>query len=282
MRARGYWLRIGALVLLVAIPMGVSASYLAEGAWSTWYAYPILEGELLLFALWSALSNTPQYVRWPCGYLALWAACPAVGPDFAAPWAPHPHLAASAWLWQMAWEVVPHVLLTFMSLCVLRELGLRIHLPTDDRPERAHGGVRWQFTLRKLLTWVAGTALLVWIWKQAIVAAPSLRPQVPLWPLVAVNLVVSQTVIDLTTVWAILRPGRVRWRVALLLIVVAAMQILVWHYGESLLMDRSLPWNIELGRIRAYDQWSLCPMLLALFIVRSGGYRWTASRSLSP
>jgi len=243
-----------------------------------------------LIALWSALSNTPFYIRWPCGLLALWAACPQLGPAFAAHAWPN-----YVWRTTIAWQVIPQVLLTFTLLSVLREFGLRLEPRTLDSP-RPVGEMRGRFTLRRLFAWVAGAAVLSLVWRnvfaavlgQAAVVGETVRQlSFPSWQMVADGMIsgITLTAIDLFAVWAVLRPGRVRWRIALLAIIVAASQTLAWQYAVraplGLTVSRDAL-NADAERIRIYDRYCLCPMLIALLLVRSGGYRWTACRSLSP
>lgn len=289
MSMRGHRLRIVGLILVVAIPAIVGGLGLAEGGLAAALGVYLFHGTLSLIALWSALSNAPLYVRWPCVFLALWLACPELGPDFAAHLWPH-----YGWRSLMAWEVVPHVLLTFTLLCVLRELGLRVQ--RGDGLDGTRGDKHWHFTLRKLFAWVAGAAVLTWAWKNlfavvlgqaAIVGEITNPPPFPSWRPLADGMIsgVSLTALDLIAVWAVLRPGRVRWRIALFVVVAAISQTLIWHYAVRAALGLNLhrdALNADVSRIRVYDQLCLCPMLLALTLVRAGGHRWTASHSLSP
>ncbi|HEX5443719.1 MAG TPA: hypothetical protein VFW87_07820 [Pirellulales bacterium] len=300
MIAHDRWLRNAALLVVVAMPTALGACCLAEGDWYRWLAVYLLQGPLVLIALWSALSNTPVYIRWPCGYLVLWAACPLLGPAFAVHayfWVLGPDFAAHAWPhdgWRLllAWQIVPHVLLTFTLLCLLRELDLGIQRPMEG-PEPTIYESRWRFTLRKVFGWTAGAAVLSLLWKKLLVAIPGelhplllLQPDFP-WELVANGMFggISLALIDLLAVWALLRPGRVRWRFVLLAIIVAITLTPLWHYALRMTLGLSLHQEFldsDISQVRAYDVYCLGPMMLALFLVRLGGYRWTASRSLSP
>lgn len=289
MSVHNHWWRTVALVLVVTIPAALGAYCLAAGGWYMWLAAFIFHGPLLLIALWSALSNTPFYLRWPCGFLALWAANPQLGPAFAAQAWPN-----YVWRTTMAWQVVPQVLLTFTLLSVLREFGLRLEPRTFDSP-RPVGAIRRRFTLRRLFAWVAGAAVLSLAWKnvfavvlgQAATVGEIVRPpSLPSWQMVADGMIsgLSLTAIDLIAVGTVLRPGRMRWRFALLAIVVAASQTLIWQYAVRAPVGLTVSWhalNADAERIRIYDRCCLCPMLIALLLVRSGGYRWTTSRTLS-
>ncbi len=286
MIAHDRWLRTAALLVVVAMPTALGACCLAEGDWYRWLAVYLFQGPLVLIALWSALSNTPVYIRWPCGYLVLWAACPLLAPAFA--------VHAYFWVLSMDWEA-PHILLTFTLLCVLRELGLRVQRPTDVSSGTT-GDERWRFTLRRLFAWITAAAVLSLVWTRAfamvrgeaaVVGEINFPTLVVPWRVVAGGTIsgFSLTSLDLMAVWAVLQPGRVRWRIALLALVVVLSQTLVWQYavraplGLSLRLDAL---HADANRMHMYAQCCLCPILLALFLVRWGGYRWTASRSLSP
>lgn len=255
------WLRTAVLILVVMIPTALGAYSLPRHARYPVTAAVLLHGPLVLVGLWSALSNTPIYLRWSCGGLALWALV---------------RYSPEVWRRQLVWQIVPDALLTFTVLCLLRELGLRIRLPTDNTG-RAADEFRWRFTLRRLLGWVAGAAVLTLAWKHTLAVLFPLAS----WKAAAHELMVtfSLTAIDLLVLWALLRPGRVRWRLVSLL-VAALLQTLVRRYAEEAMIGIRLS-NVLL-LVCVYDLFYLGPMLLALALVRSGGYRWTASQSLSP
>ena len=260
--------RTAALILVATIPAALGAYCLAETARYPALAAVLIHGPLVLVAFWSALSPAPFYLRWSCGGLALWAAV---------------RFAPKLWRMLFVWQTVSDALLSFTILCLLRELGLGIQPATDDSHHSADE-LRWQFTLRRLLGWVAGAAVLTLAWKQTLAAVLPLAATSP-WPWnpAAHRLIVTfaLTTIDLLALGALLRPGRVRWRIVVLSVVAALYEAVIRLYlGEALFGVRWIPGGVF--GFCLYDLFYLGPMLLALFLVRSGGYRWTASHSFSP
>lgn len=284
MSVSGRWLRIGGLMLVVAVPVALGASCLAEGDRYSWLAVELFHGPLVLVAAWSALASTPIYIRWPCGYLALWLACPQLGPAFIAHVWPN-----DVWRTLIAWQVVPQVLLIFSLLAILREFGLRLESRACGL-SRPSGDLRGRFTLRQLFAWVAGAAVLSLAWQKAVAAvfaevgyASPFRP----WRMIADGMIsdLTLTALDIVAIWAVLGTSRVRWRLALLLIVVIGSQTLAWQYVLRVPFGLTLhteALDADADRIRIYSRICLLPMMFALGLVRSGGYRWTAAHSLSP
>lgn len=265
------WPETAALMLVVTIPAALGVYFVAEGAWYSLFTPALFHGPLVLIAVWSALSNAPVCLRWSCGGVALWAVCRPVG------------VTSEWWQVQLVWQVVPHVLLTFTVLCLLRELGLRIQLPTDDSRHAANE-LRWRFTLRQLLGWVAGAAVLSLAWKR-VFAAVVLIVRVSLSPwklsLHGLSVTVSLTAIDLLALWAVLRPGRVRWRLGLFLVVAALLQMFIRRCVDEVVFGARRSWG-NVFELCLNDLFHLGPVVAALFLVRWSGYRWTARRSFSP
>ena len=283
MQTRRHWLIALAVLLVASFAPTYGAYFLAYGPHS-WMAIPFFHGLLVLIAFWSALSSSPLPIRWSCGCLALWRACPKLGPD----------LVARDWLdcfsqFPMAWEVAEHVVLTFAVLVVLRMSSLHICRPINGAAE-PHFGRRWQFTLRTLFASVAAAAIVAWTWKRAfpafwLIAYPrSWSSTWEPWELVVAVLGMSLwlTTFDILALWAVLRPGGLGWRLALFSFLIAASQIIIWHFADKEIYRVGPRASGGLLRTFVYDLCYFGPVLAVLFIVRCCGYRWTASRSLSP
>lgn len=260
-------------VIAVATVVAPLPSYIPFGDPRPTLAF--LNAQLALVAIWVALGMTPVCFRWPCGYLALCAACwPLIDP------APTP--VGEAWRIYLMWDVAPHALLTFTLLCILRARGMRI----EREAPRADQLPRRPFTLRRVFGWITAAVFIAAAWLQLRVAARSVPwPAWEAWQLVVIGMLrgLSLTVFDLATLWAVLRPGRIRWRLAMVALLIVSLQLLLWLYAEAAVADQFIrKWRFKLDEMAWFDLGYFGPMLAALFLVRSGGHRWTASQSLSP
>ncbi|HEX5443718.1 MAG TPA: hypothetical protein VFW87_07815 [Pirellulales bacterium] len=277
MRSRIHPLRFVALLLPVIAAATVVAplpSYIPFGDPRPTLAF--LNAQLALIAIWAASGTTPFYLRWPVAYLALWAACwPLVNP------APTP--IAEVWRIFLMWDVAPHALLTFTVFCICRAWGMRI---AREAQTTATAPSRRRFTLRHLLAWVVAIALLSGAWLQVLMAARHVPwPSLQTWQLVAIGLArsASLTAFDVATLWAVVRPGHTRWRLALLVTLVVAIQLSVWHFGEQAISDRFIrKWSFKLEETAWFDLGYFGAVLAAIFLVRWRGYRWSTPRSVSP
>jgi hypothetical protein len=223
---------------------------------------------LVLIAVWSSLGTTTWFVRWPCAAAAFWLAARPLHVDSAR------LVLAKLYL---AWEILPHVLLTFTVLCCLRASGISIRPATwQPAPFLAR-----QFNLRKMFAWVAGAAAISLGWKYLLDSAHGVD-----WPrtfgagkifIEGASHSVSIMLIDLTAVYVTLRAPRLRWSHASLVIVAMLMQTVVWRFSALLVFGISQLWWQDFVYVCWYDAFYLPPLLTGLLLARAAGYRLSSA-----
>jgi hypothetical protein len=188
------------------------------------------------------------------------------------------HTRVAPWKLDLAWEVIPHALLTFTVLCLLRECGMRVRhegQPAPPVPARQYG-------LKKLFAWVAGAALISLAWKFLLDQTRDVA-----WPqtfgireilIEGVSRSLSLTSIDLVALWATLRCSRLRWRHTWLITIVVLVQTAVWRLADWMVLGRSQRWSDDLLFAGIYDAFYLGPLVTALFVARVAAYRLTGCR----
>ena len=216
------------------------------GPW--WWTVAFVDGQLGLLTIWAALGKAPWYLRWPTWLAVLELADLRVH---------------TAWNWQehLEWMRLPHALLTFTVLCVLRGTGL-----TTPRSELEAGKVSplRQFTLTRMFVWVAVAALAAWTWNHRL----DFRPR-SMWRLLDVGDCALMTAMDIAAAWLMLRPSPIRWRLIWLVVAVMPAQAELWSLSERVAFagapfEAAIPWWHHLSHVGLYDVFYLAPIVAAL------------------
>ena len=232
----------------------------------SWWTSAFVNGQLALIMVWAALGPTRCYLRWPCGVAAIWLVAQPIQST-------RPDLAL--WKSYLVIEIVPHAMLAFTCLYVLHELGVRLaESGTCDGDAHA---VR-QFTLRRLFAWVAGAAVLTFVWKYvAAMLYVQISPALTIKAVLIEQLSrsITFTAIDLVALWATLYPKSLRWRQAWLALAVVLVQNAAWRYADQAVLGRPLFWREALSEVSMYDVFYLLPLVGALLLARAAGYRVT-------
>ena len=226
---------------------------------------------LVLIAVWSALGTTAWFVRWPCAAAAFWLAA-------------RPLHVTSARLvlakLYLAWDILPHVLLTFTVLCCLRACGFSIQpAAAQSAPSPAR-----QYNLRKMFVWVVAAAALSLAWKYLRDSTHGVD-----WPrtfgvreifIEGASRSVSMTLIDLAAIYVTLRAPRLRWRHTSLIIAGMLLQTIAWRFSARLVAVLAKSWWKGFIYVCWFDASYLPPLLTGLLLARAAGYRlvWSAGR----
>ncbi|HWB07796.1 MAG TPA: hypothetical protein VG826_01030 [Pirellulales bacterium] len=231
-----------AVIFCIASTVGFAVTPPA-GPW--WWTGAFVNGQAGLVTIWAALGSAPRYVRWPCWYAAL----ELTGRHLQRTWG--------------AWELQPHAILSFVVLSLLGEFGM--HIERDDTPSGDANSLR-QFTLRTLFVWVASAALASWVWRYRLELFPGARWLRAKETLSLLGMAATWTALDLITIQAALRAAAIRWRLILLVGIVALVQTGLWRFQQSWL---PLAWWHDLSRLCVYDLFYIAPVGGVLL-----SYRW--------
>lgn len=220
-----------AVIFSIATTVGFAITPPA-GPW--WWTSAFVDGQFGLITIWATLGPAPWYLRWPCWFGAL-------------------ELTRAS---HLRWLTLPHVLLTFVLLLLLREFRMWV----ARRGGRSGLAVsQWQVTLRTMFLWVAATALALWVWKHRMELSP--------WRWVTdfhyLAECASLTALDLIAIRVTLHHSSIRWRLLWLVLAVMLARMAVWHFSGV------RGWWYGLPRMCTYDVFYLAPIVGAL-----AAYRW--------
>jgi hypothetical protein len=262
-----------ALFVMGVNALGMATASAADPSWPSW-TLVLLDGQLALLVVWTALGPAPWYFRWPCvGVLPYLISQPwSVAED-----------GTGLWRDAVVLSIVPHALTALALLCLLRELGARI--VAEGVPLSQIGTLR-RFTLRRMFAWTAGVAALLVAWKRVV----ELQHGVPWfdtlspWQFLIFNagVTVPDVMLDWMAIAVTLNRSKLTSRLMWLslLALVAPAQSAASGFFVQIVSGSVQPWWRGLWTACEYDLLYVAPVVTVLLLARAAGYRltWSSGR----